>query len=244
MVPAIPSISREEFIKKVVIPYFWGNHEKDYMYIIVFDILGRIIYCNQAYASLYKYNSLDEIYGKTYAEIAKDHPVPVEVINKVEIIRNQVLNHQKMIRFIYLANKNTIRGAYINHHFPVFYIDGSVICTAVRIKEHTLMSKSQLFSLGSSKQPMAKDHPETSLTTRQKEVLFLLGTSFSQEEIANHLGITRGTISSCIASICKKLDIQGQNTAALIDIATRMKLISNIPETLVKAGIIMLDNLH
>ena len=83
--------------------------------------------------------------------------------------------------------------------------------------------------------------PKVALTERQNEILFLLSISFAQEEIAIILGITRGTVSSCIASLCKKIDISGQNTSGLIEKALKLNLISSIPPSLIKTRVFPID---
>jgi DNA-binding CsgD family transcriptional regulator len=79
------------------------------------------------------------------------------------------------------------------------------------------------------------------LTEREDEVIFLLANSITQEKIGQLLKISRSTVASCINQLCLKFDIAGSNTKLLSELATQYGYHTNVPKSLWKPNIIILD---
>jgi two-component system, NarL family, response regulator NreC len=56
-----------------------------------------------------------------------------------------------------------------------------------------------------------KQHEKFSLSTREKEILKLIGQGMSSQEIADHLFIGKTTVDSHRKNLIKKLNIEGKN---------------------------------
>ena len=59
------------------------------------------------------------------------------------------------------------------------------------------------------------------LSSRQKQILFLSLIDFTQEQIANSLHVTRGTIVKTIANICEKLTLETTSLQSLLNVFDR-----------------------
>lgn len=236
----VEQISQEDFIDQVVIPYFYGNLYKDIV-VIVYGLDGKIIFTNHRYANFFEYE-LDDIIGKKFGEYSQNINISEQIAKKIDSIRQTVIQTQQEVKYVLFLDTPEKAGAYVSLHFPIFYYDGSVIATAVRADNFVWLPKTTLFSNLSPNAEFDKsvNYSKITLTSRQQEVLFLLIAGFSQEQIATHLNISRGTVSSCIANLCKKFGVYGQNTFILTSIASKLQYGSVIPESLIKAGVVIL----
>ncbi|MFO0319511.1 MAG: LuxR C-terminal-related transcriptional regulator [Neisseriaceae bacterium] len=81
------------------------------------------------------------------------------------------------------------------------------------------------------------------LTQREFEILYLLSNGLSQYEIANVLGVSRGTILKTIMDrILVKIDINENKSEKIIQKAMQLGIHGKIPRNLVEEQIIILED--
>jgi len=68
------------------------------------------------------------------------------------------------------------------------------------------------------------------LSTRQRQVLFLLALNFTQLEISKRLGITRGSVSGFIIRICKCFNLEFCSTNYLLEKIGKSQIIKSISQ--------------
>ena len=243
MVNQSECVPREEFLQKIVIPFYYGNRYKD-LNIIVLDMDTNIIFASESYAKYWGFETTDDIYGMTLKEKTTKSEASKKIANTLFTMHHRVMQKQTVVQYVLFLNKNSVNNPpHIYLHFPIFYYDGSVIGTAIRSKKFYIVTKGHLFGdTGYGNDPEI-NHDQIILTSRQKEVLFLLISGFSQDQIALQLSLSRGTISSCITGLCKKFGISGQNTEVLITRAGKLGFNSDIPESLVTEEVVIINEI-
>ena len=238
--------TNNDFLQKVIIPFFMGTIDKNIIS-TVHDVDGKIILMTNLHARLWGYRNYKELVGKTMFQLEKvdDH---LEIITQIDQIRQRVLQEEKTITYMNFFPYNNCIAMLFCYHFPIFAPNGQVVATrilgeqaslfnhAVEVNQHfrpedTCLAQVRLAS------------KSIKLTKREQEILYLLVIGFSQNDAADYLGITRGTLVKTIsAKICPKFDIAGSNTKLLIKKVIKSKYFDNIPRSLLKPKVVLIEN--
>lgn len=95
--------------------------------------------------------------------------------------------------------------------------------------------------LGDTKQRVYSSN-NTIFTQREQEILFLLTYGVTQDQIAQILNVTRGTIANIISKqLCVKFGIQGSNTKILTQAAVNAGIHQKMPRSLIRPCIMILN---
>lgn len=175
----------------------------------------------QAFSEFYNEDTREMIlfYGKKMLELQKT------VFEKCQVIS-----------FIDMLPYNNQFVCYLTSYFPLVHSSGEVVAIlSSSIRSHLLHFQEHIDELAI--EPFADE-----LSPRQQEIMFLLANDVSQEQIAQLLNVTRGTISSIIThQLCPKFAILGTNARALSQIARRYGFHRQIPTSLWRPALIVLN---
>jgi|GEM_PF-4631996 len=241
----IDKIPREKFIEQIVIPFLYGSINKA-VYIAVYDISGTVVFASNRYKEIVTPSPQTQIVGTPLKNLWEGVGLNKTIMVQLENIRQWVIHNQKKSEYVLFLNKPADIPVIITH-LPIFYVDGSVIATYIIasqfqfVPSYDLLTNNQQNSTPLPTTPnKIYNHQIPPITERQQEVLFMLIAGIPQEQIATYLNISRGTVSSCIAGLCKKFDIVGQSSTLLAAKAAGLGFGSKVPKAFINAGIILL----
>lgn len=164
--------------------------------------------------------------------------------NKLIYLQQLVLTHGKPVKFIDMLPYNNQLVAYLTTYCPLFHPSGEVIAIhSSSIKTYILRFQGHIQhpEITDAKNKFT-DKTTTQFTQRELEILFLLSNGASQEQIAQILGIARGTVSAIITNqLCPKFSIPGANTKLLIREAIDGGYYRQMPLSLWKPCLIVLN---
>lgn len=244
-----------KFTQKVLLPYF-ETFKNTEIGISLYDLETRVIFATQYTAA--KLNvSMSYILRLSYKDVTAEQVKQIcEVETTTEI--NAILKASKQIVKLHqlaVARKSIVSyidftpfknyyHAYSIDLIPLSDYDGNVVAV------QTVSSKFYFFGILDYLNALNNKHKARSLSTkasnfnlsnRQHEVLFLLSSGMSQNEIGLFLGIQRGSISRLVSRLCQKFDIEGINIELLLRHAKKLRLHESIPKSLSLPRVIILD---
>lgn len=241
------SVHDPEYINNIIIPMFTGLTKKN-IFNVVYALDGKIIIASDIFAKYFGFNSMEEIQGKTLLDMPteldhlKQFRLLVERFNEIRfkvIQTGSVIAH---LNFIPLQNQisNTL-----SYNIPIFRSDGKVVATRIITRKIDLVSS--VAAMNNSLvngEPRCKVKPSAlNLSPRQNEILYLLTIGFSQSQVADYLGITRGTISKIISeSICPLFEIDGSNTKLLVKTLIASKYFERISNPFTEPKVIEINS--
>ena len=159
---------------------------------------------------------------------------------KLLYLQKLVFEKCKVIKFIDMLPYNNEFISYITTYFPILHPSGEVVA----IQSSSVRSYVLRFDIHAEKEHISYKRGELRIkfSNRELEVLFLLSNGATQEQIAQILGIARGTVSSLINyQICPKFDISGSNTKILIREAITAGMHRFMPPSLWRPSLIVLN---
>lgn len=234
----------QKFISDIAIPYFLGAVDKNFIS-VMYDLEGKIIIATNEHAKLFGYSSWSEIKGKTLADLYP-HEDYSSFIDKLSSLREKVISDKKSItHLLYLPFNSNSFEMMLSYHFPIISPRGDVVASRAIIKRLNMVNTSIRINnyLKSLAKNSNKNGKAYKLSSRQEEILFLLTIGFSQEQTAQHLGITRGTIAKVISEeICPTFGITGSNSKLLIKEVISNNFFNNIPHKVMKPIVIEVDD--
>ena len=151
-----------------------------------------------------------------------------------------MFEQQRAINYIDILPYNDTFISYLMTLIPIFHTCGKVIAIQsiatmyrfVNFREHLAER------IGKIESPPS----EFNLSTREREIMFLLANGITQEQIAQTLHISRSTIATIIRNqLCLKFKIAGSNTKMLAELSVRYGYYKNIPNSLFYPAVITLD---
>lgn len=182
--------------------------------------------------------TLKMIFGDKY------HPESHHVFEfygkKIHFLQHLVFEQAKVIKFIDMLPYNGQFIIYITSYMPVIHKSGEVIAI------HSSSVDSYILRFqGHLRKPNIKNEDKEFkklFSNREIEILFLLTNGATQDQIAQILNVARTTVSSTIANqICPKFNIAGANTKMLVDAAINAGFYLDMPKSLWKPCIIILN---
>jgi len=159
-------------------------------------------------------------------------------------LQQLVITHGKPVKFIDMLPYNNQLVAYLTTYCPLFHPSGEVIAIhSISIKTYILRFQGHLQDPNTTNSQSKPNHKATcQFTTRELEILFLLSNGASQEQIAQILGIARGTVSAIITNqLCPKFSIPGANTKLLVREAIDGGYYRQMPVSLWRPCLIVLN---
>lgn len=181
---------------------------------------------------------LNQLFKESYNDKTKD--MILNYGEKLLMLQKLVFERCKVIKFIDMLPYNNEFISYITTYFPVLHPSGEVVA----IQSSSIRSYILRFDGHIEKENLTYKEGAFQLrfSTRELEVLFLLSNGATQEQIAQMLGIARGTVSSLITyQICPKFSIAGANTKLLIREAITAGMHRFMPPSLWRPCLIVLN---
>lgn len=244
-----------KFIQDVLLPYFETFRNTE-IGISLCDLETRVIFATQDTAK--KLNvSMSYILRLSYKDVTAEQVrkiCEVETTSEVNAIlkasKQIVKLHQlaverkSIISYIDFTPFKNYYHAYSIDLIPLSDYDGNVVAV------QTVSSRFYFFGILDYLNALNNKHKSRllsakasnfNLSDRQHEVLFLLSSGMSQNEIGVFLGIQRGSISRLVSRLCEKFGISGISIDLLLKRAKKLRLHESIPKSLSLPRIIILD---
>lgn len=235
------------FIENVIIPMLTGLVQKK-LFSAAYDLDGKIIIATDMFAGYFGYNSMNQIQGKSLhdilAEIGKLEQF-ANLVNRLNELRLKVINTGSIVTHLNLIPFHNKILTTLVYNIPIFRTDGKVVATRTIARKIDLISSVAAMNNNLIHgEPICKVKPrELHLSPRQNEILYLLTIGFSQNQVADYLGITRGTISKIISeSICPLFEIDGSNTKLLVKTIIASKYFEKVSNPFLEPRIIEIDS--
>lgn len=235
-----------QYLEQNVIPVFEAAVNAP-MYLSVFNSDYELVFCSNQSANSIGFESWHKALGASYkdytnAELGKQYFKNLynndtraaihQYVKNIFKIQQFVFKYGKMASFIDLLPYNNVFNAYLISYTPIFHPNGKVIAILSTALEYDFFNLAKHFT-STNKQPDLKHLPIKNLTVRQEEILFLLASGATQEQIAQILNIKRSTVAGIIRNqLCLRLNIAGSNTKLLAQLAIEHGCLKRIPQSL------------
>lgn len=243
---------KNQYIENVLVPNF-QRIVKHNVHASIFDYDLKLKICTDISAqslgfgswkdiediSYLDYNNseiMEKVFGKFYSE--QNKPMLASHAQRIVQLQKHTLATGTIIYFIDLLPYNNIFTSFMVTILPMYHDSGEIIALQILSIENKFFNYQDYLNNGGIfklKTSLVK------LTEREDEVIFLLANSITQEKIGQLLKISRSTVASCINQLCLKFDIAGSNTKLLSELATQYGYHTNVPKSLWKPNIIILD---
>lgn len=248
-------------LNEEVIPRFMPLIDSN-IYSVIFDFNYKVLICTNLSAKSVGLNCWEDMVGLSF----KDHQdtqltqkifgeqyneKSSEYIHQygrmIFEVQQRVMSDGKIACFLDLLPYNGILKSYIVTYIPIIDKCGQVIAIQSFATEAKFFSQQDYLNqiLFAEDISIVSDDnlanvPE--LTTREREIVFLLANGFTQDQIAPVLKISRSTIASIVANqLSPKFGLFGSNTKLLAQKAIQHNLHKAVPNSLYRPYIVMLD---
>jgi len=216
---------REKYQNKILIPYFATIVDKCIISIL-YDIDGTVLITTDLAQKTVPVSRSFELCSNTVTQI-----------------HDYAYTHRAVINYVDLLQDGDTFSPYLITLLPVYHPQGDIVALqSYAVESKFLGFQEQLLELLGNA-PKASNHNSEDLTNREREVLFLLTYGATQDEIAQILQVSRGTIGNIISNqLCAKFGISGSNTKKLTSAAINAGIHQKIPHSLIRPSIIILNN--
>jgi len=246
----------KEYFDQVVVPYFMGCINAP-VYSTLINLKHEIVMCtNQTARSigLTDWRQAVGISYKHYASIDKARYHFSDLYNretaesihlyakKIFRIQQYVFKYGMAASFIdSLPYANGIKS-YLLTFTPVFHPSGAIVALQTTALDYRLFSYQEHIKHLIPKLTSTISN-QSSFSTREHEVLFLLTVGATQEQIAQILNVKRTTVAAIIRNqLCSKFGISGSNTKLITQIALDNGILRQIPRSLWRPSVITLED--
>ncbi len=254
MLSKIPDKEYREYLDNYIANNFKGLIDKDIYSIIINREFVIEIATNKSAKSV-GFNDWHDINSIRYSDYedkellkkifkVNDEKISFDLISnylkKLFYLQKIVFEQCKVVKFIDMLPYDNKFISYITTYFPLVHPNGEVVAIqSSSIKSYILRFQGHIESPNASLQVKELKH---NFTNREMEILFLLTNGATQDQIAQVLNISRGTVSAIIGNqICPKFSIAGANTKILVKEAINAGFYRHMPKTLWKPCIIVLN---
>lgn len=191
---------------------------------------------NLSYLDCYNHEIMTKVFGEFYSQ--QNRPMLISHAQRIIQLQKHAISTGTIIYFIDLLPYNNVFTSFMVTFLPIYHDSGEIVALqSVAIENKFFNFQDYLNNEGIFKLKTSS----VRLTEREDEVIFLLANSITQEKIGQLLKISRSTVASCINQLCLKFDIAGSNTKLLSELATQYGYHTNVPKSLWKPNIIILD---
>jgi predicted XRE-type DNA-binding protein len=244
----------DEYIRDIILPYF-NSGIKARMYSTIIDYNYKVIAATDASAKSIGLESAEQTLGasyKYYSRVdtanwyfgqfynAKTADLIHRYARMIFRIQQYVFKHATSASYIdYLPYDKGI-NSYLVTFSPIFDNGQNVIAIqsiAVDYCQHAYSGY-----LGQIIDSHTLATPDIKLSIREEEVLYLLLSGMTQEQIATLLNLKRPTVAAIIRNqLCPKFNIPAGNTKLVIDYARAIGFPKTIPQSLWYPSVIIHD---
>lgn len=251
--PPLISRTKNDYLKNKIISEFNVLIDKD-IYSLIINRQHQIEICTNKSAQSVGMDSWEDLVGYSFkefenknilAEIFKDSYSTLlkkeidTYVGKLVTLQEIVFNSCKVVQFIDMLPYNNQFLTYITTYAPVVSSDDEVVAIqSFSIQSYVLRFQGHI----SSPNEVAKPDELNNFTNRELEILFLLSNGATQDQIAQILNISRGTIAAVVSNqLCPKFKIAGANTRLLTEAAIKAGLYKHMPQSLWRPCLIVLN---
>ncbi len=184
---------------------------------------------------------LKKFFKDAYNEQTKDE-ITLH-LKRIYEIQQFVINEHKVVSFFDLLPWNNTFKSFLVTYIPIYHTNKQVIGMQSFSVDSRFLSFQEHMNFEKAEVVSHKDYQtEKSLTPRELEIMFLLANGVTQEQIAQILGISRGTVAAIIGNqLCVKFGIPGSSTKLLAQVAIKNGYYQYVPRTLWKPSVIILE---
>ncbi|MBX9865370.1 MAG: LuxR C-terminal-related transcriptional regulator [Burkholderiales bacterium] len=181
---------------------------------------------------------LEDFFKDSFNEKNKD--MILSYGEKLIYLQKFVFEKCKVVKFIDMLPYNNEFVSYITSYVPMLHPSGEVVAIqSSSVRSYVLRFDGHIEKVN---RPGTENELRLKFSPRELEVLFLLSNGATQEQIAQILGIARGTVSSLITyQISPKFNISGANTKILIREAITAGMHRFMPPSLWRPCLIILN---
>lgn len=227
----------------------------------IWDANGTMVIATNKYAKMFGFNDWEELIGRN-ARINTLETLPLlanvsntdiqsqglDVLRQVIAIRESVIDKRIPISAILIHPfAKVFNHTLIIHQSPIFHPCGETIGVELTLNEFDVFGINDYLdgfdskSLGTPSSITNSDNLPIPLTQRQHEIIFLIALGLSQRESGQILKISRSTIAKTLIEISDKFEIYSSDTSKLIAKARKLNIHKQIPSSLCKPWVIVLD---
>lgn len=226
----------------------------------IWDANGTMIIATNKYAKMFGFTCWEDLVGRNAkTDMLETLPVLTNVSAEIQSQGLDVLRQVIAIRESVIQKKIPISAILIHpfakvfnhtliiHQSPIFHPCGETIGVELTLNEFDVFGINDYLdgfdnkSLDIPSSITTVDTLPIPLTARQHEIIFLITLGLSQREAAQILKISRSTIAKTLIEISDKFGIYGNDTSKLIAKARKLNIHKQIPSSLCKPWVIVLD---
>ena len=235
----VKNLNKDEYLQ-FMIESFYSNYQDKNMLITVYDSQKKLRFCTDFAKKIWGINPAIAI-GKSIF----DSPVFKKnktALKKYDSIQSYVLNTGNPASIIIFDKYQKLIGATHGSITPIISSQNEICGLEVKTYDFTkLFWGAHHLKEPSDETKIKFEYDFTQLSSRQRQVLLLLAFNFTQEQIAECFGITRGGVAQTISRICKFFNFSYTSGVYLLDTLGRAKIISqlNLPFIKLKPCVII-----
>lgn len=235
---SIQTAKSDEYLNFLIEAYF--QHYSDVnIWLSIYDTKKRLKFSTTA---------IDHFFNVNFADNYNHRPT--EMQHATEIMDVLIMQEAIMERCIQSASSgshlifNKFRGLLgaVHVQFDPIFDSQHIVCG---VSVRTFDATSVIFGIEHLIETDKHDNYDLAkLSTRQRQVLFLLALNFTQLEISKRLGITRGSVSGFIIRICKCFNLEFCSANYLLEKIGKSQIIKSIsqPEMVFKPFVLQFNN--
>lgn len=243
----------DDYFQKKVIPEFNALLDKD-IYSVIINRDHQIEICTNksarsvgleswkdlagfSFVGFTDEENFNKIFKESYTSALKDEIYTYT--KKLLTLQEIVFNSCKVVQFIDMLPYNNQFLTYVTTYTPIIAPSGNVIAIqSFSIQSYVLRFQGHL----SPPNEVIKSEELNNFTNRELEILFLLSNGATQDQIAQILNISRGTIAAVVSNqLCPKFNIAGANTRLLTESAIKAGMYKHMPRSLWRPCLIVLN---
>ncbi len=250
------NVEKQRYTEEVLLPNFMHLVEQN-IYSTLFDYKFEIVACTNLSAQSIGFNHWQEacglsfcnymdaatankIFGEFYTEQLTESLH--QYAKKIYEIQKIVFSSKNVISFIDLLPYSGKFISYLVTYVPILHPSGEVIAIQSFAIQSRFFSYQDYLQVIVDSDKQQKYLHLDKLTIRQHEIMFLLANGISQDQCAQILKLSRSTIGNIIANqLCPKFGISGSNTKLLAQLALKHEYQKQIPSTMYRPYIVVLD---
>ena len=227
------------------------------IYCTIYDFNHQIVACTNQSAQSIGYNSWQDLVGITFSKFddailakhffkdaynEKTQEIIHTHVKRIYQIQKFVLTKHKVVSFFDLLPYNNVFKSYLITYVPIYHKSNEVLGINSFAIEARFLNFQEYMNTSSTTIPEINHSIMEKLSIREQEIMFLLANGVTQEQIAQILGISRSTVATIIANqLCTKFGISGSSTQLLTKIAIKNGYYQNLPHSLWRPIVIILD---
>ena len=247
---------RADYLEKVVIPNFKVLVNRDFCSVL-YDTNGNSLIATDIAAKSIGLAGWEHSAGISYWEASNELLCDIfiemytaassagirDYCRKVMRIQQYVHKQGTVINYIDLLPYKGQFKSYFVTLLPVYHPQGEIVALQSYAVECKFLGFHEQLADLLGKKEKVYSSSEIQFTAREQEILFLLTYGVTQDQIAQILNVSRGTVANIISKqLCVKFGIPGSNTKLLTEAAINAGAHQNMPQSLIHPCVMVLNS--